>query len=342
MLDCARPLELVAQSGISLAEFTCLARCNGLTARVTSPLLDSKPEERDEAIQRFREDVRSAARGKGAIAISYSRKTLGQTGDGHFSPIGGYCEAEDKVLLLDVARFKYPAYWLPIELAWDSMLPLDKATGLPRGYVLLDVASFEAGSLSAPLSLTSLALNKTTWSNLSRSLSKLLLQSSKTSPPPSPADLIALVLTHLHQLLTPALSPRPKTDSREGALGRLLGGLSRTGLAREAAGVLNLPSPSPSATTDASLASAPLLPPQTLLNLLLLLSLFSPRSSLTALIPPSASSGLQALMREALETAEGVREEVEVVTKQMGALGECCRSEEDAGAACGCLGGPKV
>jgi glutathione gamma-glutamylcysteinyltransferase len=40
------------------------------------------------------------------MVTSYSRKVLGQTGDGHFSPVGGYCAQEDMVLILDVARFK--------------------------------------------------------------------------------------------------------------------------------------------------------------------------------------------------------------------------------------------
>ena len=40
------------------------------------------------------------------VVVSYSRKQLGQTGDGHYSPIGGYHRASDQVLILDVARFK--------------------------------------------------------------------------------------------------------------------------------------------------------------------------------------------------------------------------------------------
>ena len=38
------------------------------------------------------------------MIVSYSRKALGQTGDGHYSPIGGYHSATDQVLVLDVAR----------------------------------------------------------------------------------------------------------------------------------------------------------------------------------------------------------------------------------------------
>lgn len=36
--------------------------------------------------------------------VSYTRKAFGQTGDGHFSPIGGYHGARDLVLILDTVR----------------------------------------------------------------------------------------------------------------------------------------------------------------------------------------------------------------------------------------------
>lgn len=36
---------------------------------------------------------------------------MGQTGDGHYSPIGGYNKNRNLSLMLDVARYKYPSYW---------------------------------------------------------------------------------------------------------------------------------------------------------------------------------------------------------------------------------------
>ena len=72
---------------------------------------------------------------------------------------------------------------------------------------------------------------------------------------------------------------------------------------------------------------------------LFFLALFSPKSSLTRLIPLSAKNEVQSLLDEALEKGgEMVRSEVGVLVRQLGALGECCRAEEDAGAACGCAG----
>ena len=58
-----------------------------------------------------------------------------QTGSGHFSPIGGYHAGKDMVLILDVARFKYPPHWVPLTLPWDAMNTVDDDTGLYRGYV---------------------------------------------------------------------------------------------------------------------------------------------------------------------------------------------------------------
>ena len=109
MLDCCRPLADVAQVGLTLAEFACLANCNGLRARVQSPPNPASGpmsrESRDAALAQFRRDLSRASRGDGVMALSYSRKVLGQTGTGHFSPVGAYSEQDDKVLILDVARW---------------------------------------------------------------------------------------------------------------------------------------------------------------------------------------------------------------------------------------------
>ena len=55
------------------------------------------------------------------MIVSYSRRTFLQTGDGHFSPIGGYHAGRDLVLILDVARFKYPPHWVPLSMLYEAM-----------------------------------------------------------------------------------------------------------------------------------------------------------------------------------------------------------------------------
>ena len=71
------------------------------------------------------------------IVCSYSRRLLSQTGDGHFSPSGGYHPVRDLVLILDTARFKYPPHWVPLQTLWEAMLAIDKETGLNRGFSLV-------------------------------------------------------------------------------------------------------------------------------------------------------------------------------------------------------------
>jgi glutathione gamma-glutamylcysteinyltransferase len=79
------------------------------------------------------------------LIVNYSRRTLGQTGDGHFSPIGGYHAGSDRVLLLDTARFKYPPHWVPVELLFAATQTQDAATGLPRGWLGLKARAHDPG-----------------------------------------------------------------------------------------------------------------------------------------------------------------------------------------------------
>jgi phytochelatin synthase len=131
LLDCCRPLDVVAREGLTMSQLRCLARCNG--ADVESFAANKS------TLTELREHVIAASRGADGphLIAAYSRRALGQTGDGHYSPIGGYHRGRDLVLLLDVARFKYPPHWAPLALLRDAMLPIDAATGRPRGYLRL-------------------------------------------------------------------------------------------------------------------------------------------------------------------------------------------------------------
>ena len=53
-------------------------------------------------------------RGREVMLVNFSRPSLGQTGSGHFSPIAAWHPASDMALVLDTARFKYPAFWAPV------------------------------------------------------------------------------------------------------------------------------------------------------------------------------------------------------------------------------------
>jgi glutathione gamma-glutamylcysteinyltransferase len=130
----------VKGQGITLDQFVCLARYNGAIAHAHR----AGPG----GLQAFRAALRAAAvaPGRPVMAIAYSRRVLGQTGDGHFSPVAGYHAGRDLALVLDVARFKYPPHWVPVPLLWEAMLPADPATACARGYVLL-----ERGAAAGPI-----------------------------------------------------------------------------------------------------------------------------------------------------------------------------------------------
>ena len=136
MLACCVPLPEVASSGISLDAFASLARCNGAAATLVR--CSSSPGDGLGSLASFRAAVRAAcATPSGSFLVaSYSRAALGQTGGGHFSPLAGYHEASDSVLVLDVARFKYPPHWVSLSTLHAAMLVHDPSTGRPRGWVM--------------------------------------------------------------------------------------------------------------------------------------------------------------------------------------------------------------
>ena len=130
-LDCCRSLEDVARDGITLTQLACLARCNGAKAQVRFGDTSS-PDELRAAV---REAMSKA--GELHVVVAYDRRTLGQTGSGHFSPIGGLHPERDLVLLLDVARFKYPPHWVSLELLHQAMLPVDPVSTRSRGFLTI-------------------------------------------------------------------------------------------------------------------------------------------------------------------------------------------------------------
>ena len=123
MLDCCIPLSVAVKTGITLYEFSCLAKCNGLDAEMVH-VTDLA------SIDEFRNTIKRISQSENQVLVSsYSRAILGQSGSGHFSPVGGYHDGHDMVLIFDVARFKYPPHWLPLSLLWKAMQGLDSKTG---------------------------------------------------------------------------------------------------------------------------------------------------------------------------------------------------------------------
>jgi glutathione gamma-glutamylcysteinyltransferase len=94
-------------------------------------------------VDTFRNAIISTSRRHGLhLVVNCSRAALKQTGIGHYSPVSGYHEGSDMCLVLDVARFKYPAYWCPVPLLYKSLEDIDPDSGKCRGFVLMSRSRF--------------------------------------------------------------------------------------------------------------------------------------------------------------------------------------------------------
>jgi hypothetical protein len=71
------------------------------------------------------------------ILANYDRRALGQTGGGHISPLAAYDPRSDRVLILDVARYRYPAVWVAGPDLWRAVRSLDSSSGRSRGLLLI-------------------------------------------------------------------------------------------------------------------------------------------------------------------------------------------------------------
>jgi glutathione gamma-glutamylcysteinyltransferase len=129
MLDCCAPLADVRERGVDVDEFACLARCNGADVEVHRGGIAT--------LEAWRAALALAASGEAVVVASYDRAAMGQTGSGHFSPIGGYHAASDLALILDVARFKYPPHWVSADRLWRAMERVDATTGQARGWIVI-------------------------------------------------------------------------------------------------------------------------------------------------------------------------------------------------------------
>jgi hypothetical protein len=71
------------------------------------------------------------------LVVNYSRKPLGQNGDGHISPVAAYDAETDRVLVLDVARYKYPPVWMTVKDLYGAMATIDTGSNAMRGIVVV-------------------------------------------------------------------------------------------------------------------------------------------------------------------------------------------------------------
>ncbi|MEQ1674672.1 MAG: phytochelatin synthase family protein [Candidatus Nitrotoga sp.] len=71
------------------------------------------------------------------VLVNFLRASLGQVGGGHWSVLAAYDTESDSVLLLDVAKYKYPPAWVGISTLRLAIHTIDTTSNKPRGLVLV-------------------------------------------------------------------------------------------------------------------------------------------------------------------------------------------------------------
>lgn len=71
------------------------------------------------------------------VLANYFRGTFGQVGGGHWSALAAYDAATDRVLILDVAKYKYAPAWVTVSMLRQSISTLDTTSSKARGLVVV-------------------------------------------------------------------------------------------------------------------------------------------------------------------------------------------------------------
>jgi len=125
--------------GMTLAELGALLRAHG--ADVTTYYAA------DTELNAFRSLAQQNLKSAGDfLLVNYQRGVLGQKEMGHISPVAAYNAATDRMLILDVAAYRYPPTWVSTAALWNAMNTLDGDSGRSRGFVVVRGATGDGGA----------------------------------------------------------------------------------------------------------------------------------------------------------------------------------------------------
>lgn len=75
------------------------------------------------------------------VLVNYLRATFGQVGGGHWSVLAAFDEDSDRVLILDVAKYKYPPVWVEVDTLRQAIATVDTTSQKARGLVIVRTGS---------------------------------------------------------------------------------------------------------------------------------------------------------------------------------------------------------
>ncbi len=128
-------------NGLSLTEFADAMRralsaydCAGTWRIAITPVTDAEV-----AIPALRGALTEMEAGAAFLAANFHLDLFYGDGVdvGHFSPVGAYDAARDRVLMLDVYKKDYEPVWAPLPRLANAMATLSRKTGEPRGYAVV-------------------------------------------------------------------------------------------------------------------------------------------------------------------------------------------------------------
>jgi len=125
------PRETLLKQGVTLEQLAGMLRGHGLQVKA----VHAEPG----GLEAFRQTARAAVgSGRQFVLVNFIRQPLQQEGGGHFSPLAAYHAETDQFLVMDVARYKYPPFWVPAADLFGAMSTLDKTAQANRGYLVVE------------------------------------------------------------------------------------------------------------------------------------------------------------------------------------------------------------
>ena len=121
--------ESKSDFGLQLRQLAQVLRSHGV--KVVTRVVDDSA---DAAAVR-RELAANLAMGDDFVLVNYARRSLGQTGGGHISPLGAYDERSDSFLIMDVNPNRAPWVWVRSDDLIAAMRTFDTVEN--RGYLLV-------------------------------------------------------------------------------------------------------------------------------------------------------------------------------------------------------------
>ena len=126
--------ERVGKTGMTLGEFGALLASHGARVTVHYAMGEDLDPHRFRALAE-----QNIARHGDFLIVNYLREALGQRSGGHFSPLAAYHPGADRMLILDVADFKYSPVWVETGALFAAMATVDAESGRSRGLVAVSL-----------------------------------------------------------------------------------------------------------------------------------------------------------------------------------------------------------